>query len=308
MRYFSRDGLTFDVDDSGPSDGPAVVLLHGWPQDRTSWHRVAPGLVDAGMRVLAPDLRGYSPGAAPPHHHDYAIEVLVEDVTALLDAAGVERAHVVGHDWGGALAWAVAARRPERVASLTVLSTPSPSGMAHGVRHGDQLRRSAYMAFFALPVLPILFFRLFAQQVLERLGMPRERAVHDAARLKRPGGAVGPFSWYRAALSPTLAWRRSRRRAQGGAPVGTGTGSTAGSARPVPPTAYLWGTRDPAFSATSTEHTVRRLRQRAGDRAEELVDTRSYRTGHWLPETHSEEIVDAVLGRVAAADRIDPAA
>jgi pimeloyl-ACP methyl ester carboxylesterase len=66
VRYFSRDGLTFDLDDLGPQDGDVVVLLHGWPQDRTSWHSVAPRLADAGLRVLAPDLRGYSPASAPP--------------------------------------------------------------------------------------------------------------------------------------------------------------------------------------------------------------------------------------------------
>lgn len=289
MRYYSRDGLTFDVDDSGPADAPAVVLLHGWPQDRTSWDKVTPGLVDSGLRVLAPDLRGYSPGARPPHHHDYVMEELVADVLALLDAAGLESAHVVGHDWGGALAWSFASSHPEHVDSLTVLSTPSPSGMAHGARHGDQLRRSLYMLFFALPLLPVLFFRLFAQQVLERIGMPRERAAHDAARLKRPGAGEGPFNWYRAALSPTLIWRRSRAK---GGPR---------RARPVLPTAYLWGTKDPAFSEVSTRHTVERLRERAGAGADELVDARSYETGHWLPETHAEEIVDAVLGRVRVA-------
>ena len=101
---------------------------------------------------------------------------------ALLDEVGAERAHVVGHDWGGALAWAIAAREPDRVETLTVLSTPSPAGMAAGMRSGDQLKHSWYMALFALPVLPVLFFRLFAQQVLERIGMPRDRAAHDAGR------------------------------------------------------------------------------------------------------------------------------
>lgn len=297
MRYFSRDGLTFDVDDSGPEDGDVVVLLHGWPQDRTSWHAVSPRLEAAGLRVLAPDLRGYSPGARPPRHLDYEITELVGDVTALLDAAGVDRAHIVGHDWGGALAWAVAAREPDRVATLTVLSTPNPGGMAHGMRHGDQLGHSWYMAFFALPLLPVLFFRLFAQQVLEKIGMPRERAAHDAKRLRTPGAAEGTFNWYRAALSPTLLWRKRRRKG----------GPRRSVHRRVIPTAYMWGAKDPAFSEASTHFTVNQLRERAGEQVD-LVHTLELDTGHWLMETHPETVADVVLERIGVAGPAERAA
>mgnify|MGYP001133232434 CR=1 FL=1 len=291
VRYYSRDGLTFDVDDSGPEDGPVTILLHGWPQDRTSWHAVTPRLTDAGLRVIAPDLRGYSPGARPPHHLDYAIDELIGDVIALVDELGAETAHIVGHDWGGALAWAVAARHPDRVATLTVLSTPSPAGMAHGVRQGDQLKHSWYMAIFALPVLPVLFFRLFAQQILEKIGMPRERAAHDAKRLRTPGAAEGTFNWYRAALSPTLLWRKRKAK---GAPR-----RRSKHARVIP-TAYMWGAKDPAFSAAATSFTVNQLRERAGERAD-LVHTLELDTGHWLMETHPETVAEFVLQRVGAA-------
>lgn len=287
VRYYSRDGLTFDVDDSGPEDGPVTILLHGWPQDRTSWHAVTPRLTDAGLRVIAPDLRGYSPGARPPHHLDYAIDELIGDVIALVDELGAETAHIVGHDWGGALAWAVAARHPDRVATLTVLSTPSPAGMAHGVRQGDQLKHSWYMAIFALPVLPVLFFRLFAQQILEKIGLPRERAAHDAKRLRTPGAAEGTFNWYRAALSPTLLWRGRRTKGRPRRSVH----------RRVIPTAYVWGSRDPAFSEAATSSTVDQLRDRAGDRAD-LVHTLELNAGHWLMETHPEDVAEVVLDRV----------
>lgn len=296
MRYFSHEGLTFDLDDSGPDDGEVVVLLHGWPQDRTSWRGITPALTATGLRVLAPDLRGYSPGARPPRHLDYEISVLATDVIALLDEVGAARAHIVGHDWGGALAWAVATLHPERVESLTVLSTPSGPAMAHGMRHGDQLKRSAYMAFFALPVVPVLFFRLFAQQVLEKFGLPRERAAVDAARLKRPGSARGAFNWYRAALSPTLWWRKRQAKTKAKA-----SPRTPRAPRTPIPTAYLWGTRDLAFSPVSTARTVELLRRRAGDGADMLVDTRELRTGHWLLETHPEEVTEAILGRISVA-------
>lgn len=101
---FSRDGLTFDVTDTGPLGGEVVVLLHGFPTDRSSWDRVARRLHEVGLRTLAPDQRGYSPGASPSGLDAYRLDELVADVLALVDASGRERVHLVGHDWGGALA------------------------------------------------------------------------------------------------------------------------------------------------------------------------------------------------------------
>src|SRR5687768_8192474 len=115
---FTRGALTFDVRDRGPADGPVVVCLHGFPQDGTAFDAVVPPLVAGGLRVLVPDQRGYSPGARPPGRAPYALREVVDDVVALLDAAGVERAHVVGHDWGAVVGWALASRRADRVASL----------------------------------------------------------------------------------------------------------------------------------------------------------------------------------------------
>ncbi len=112
LSTFTRGDLTFELDDAGPLGGETVVLLHGFPTDRTSWHRMAPLLHAAGLRTLAPDQRGYSPGARPPGRAAYRLEELLADVLALLDAAGVERAHVVGHDWGGAVAWLLAGNHP----------------------------------------------------------------------------------------------------------------------------------------------------------------------------------------------------
>src|SRR4051794_39933297 len=122
MERFARAGLTFDLRDGGPADGQPVVLLHGFPQDSTCWADVEPALHAAGLRTLAPDQRGYSPGARPPGRSAYRITEPAADVLALLDEAGLASAHIVGHDWGAAVAWALAGRHPERVRSLTVLS------------------------------------------------------------------------------------------------------------------------------------------------------------------------------------------
>ena len=143
---FRRDGLTFDVRDAGPSDGEPVVLLHGFPQDSAAWDRVAPALHQAGLRTLAPDQRGYSPMARPRGRGRYRLRETTADVLALLDAAGLESAHVVGHDWGGIVG--LGARPPGTrtgVRTLTALSVPHPAAMAKAMVTSDQALRSYYM-------------------------------------------------------------------------------------------------------------------------------------------------------------------
>ena len=124
LRQFHNEGLTFDVVDEGPLDGPVVVALHGFPQTSHSWAGVVPFLTEAGYRVLAPDQRGYSPGARPKGIKHYQLARLTEDVVALADQAGAERFDVLSHDWGAAVAWGLASARPDRVRTLTALSVP----------------------------------------------------------------------------------------------------------------------------------------------------------------------------------------
>ena len=101
MERFRRGELVFDVRDSGPADGPVVVLLHGFPQLNTVWDAVVPRLTAKGYRCLAPNQRGYSSGARPRRRRDYRMPELVDDVGALIEASGSDRVHLVGHDWGG---------------------------------------------------------------------------------------------------------------------------------------------------------------------------------------------------------------
>lgn len=112
MEQFRRGDLTFDVLDAGPADGPVVVLLHGFPEINQSWQPLIDSLVAHGYRCLAPNQRGYSPGARPKRRRDYTLAELVDDAAALIDASGAERVHLVGHDWGAAVAWGVAQSRP----------------------------------------------------------------------------------------------------------------------------------------------------------------------------------------------------
>src|SRR4051794_809779 len=144
MDSFSRGDLVFDVRDSGPADGDPVVLLHGFPQDSSAFGRMSPVLHAAGLRTLALDQRGYSPRARPEGRSAYRLREVVDDVLALLEAAGLSSAHIVGHDWGGIAGWALAAWHPWRVRTLTALSVAHPAAMAQAMMHSDQALRSSY--------------------------------------------------------------------------------------------------------------------------------------------------------------------
>jgi len=144
-------GLAFDAQAAGPADGRVVLLLHGFPQTGRSWSAVARRLAEAGHRAVAPDLRGYSPGARPERVEAYASAALAADVVGFADALGAERVDVVGHDWGAAVAWQAAARAADRVRSLTAVSIPHPHAFADALRSDpDQQQRSTYFGLFPL--------------------------------------------------------------------------------------------------------------------------------------------------------------
>ncbi|MCU1546985.1 MAG: alpha/beta hydrolase [Homoserinimonas sp.] len=140
---YRRAGLTFDVSDSGPSGGPAVVLLHGFPSHRGCWDAVTPILNAAGLRTLAPNQRGYAARAKALRRQDYRAAEVTADAIALLDAAHLQRVHLVGHDWGGFVAWRLAASAPERISGITVLSTPHPSALVRSFFSSNQALRCA---------------------------------------------------------------------------------------------------------------------------------------------------------------------
>ena len=283
---FERDGLRFRVRDGGPVNGEPVVLLHGFPQDSTCWREVEPLLHAGGCRTLAPDQRGYSPQARPRHTGAYAVRELVGDVLALLDTAGAERAHIVGHDWGAAVAWELAIRASHRVATLTTLSTPHPTAFRQALRTPDQRKRSWYMAAFQVPVLPERMLLRRLGPTLRRSGLPPERVAHYVARFATTDDLRGPIDWYRDALPRSRPRSRPRLR------------PAAGEAKRPPrstlvtvPTTYLWGSQDEALGARgaySTEEYVS-----APYRFVELE------AGHWLPECQAEVVAREVLQRVA---------
>jgi len=153
----TRSGFTFTTDVAGPAGGALVLLLHGFPESRHSWRAALPALATAGYRAVAPDQRGYSPGARPDPRDlaNYAFDKLIADAIDIADVAGAQgkRFHLVGHDWGGQVSWGVADKHADRLASLAILSRPHPSSFRRALlkEDGDQKHRSRHHRKFLEP-------------------------------------------------------------------------------------------------------------------------------------------------------------
>ena len=146
-------GFTFDVRTAGPDDGEVVILLHGFPQTSHEWRHQLRALGEAGFRAVAPDQRGYSPGARPARVEDYALPLLIGDVIGLADAISVDRFHIVGHDWGAVVAWGLAIAARDRVITANPVSVPHPDAFAGVLNDPDscQVAASSYFDVFVQP-------------------------------------------------------------------------------------------------------------------------------------------------------------
>src|SRR3954468_12951859 len=189
--------------------GPLVLLLHGFPEHWASWRYQVPALAAAGFRVVAPDLRGYGESDKPRGLDAYRVDVLAEDVARLVTALGAERAAVVGHDWGGALAWYAGMWHPEEVSRIAVLNCPHPSRMAQALRTARQRLRSWYMFFFQLPFLPEALLRAngfaalrwaFRADPLRKGAFAPEDLEGIVRAAAMPGALTAMVDWYRAML------------------------------------------------------------------------------------------------------------
>ncbi|MBB3934594.1 alpha/beta fold hydrolase [Aureimonas phyllosphaerae] len=270
-RTIHCNGLRLHVVQAGPASGPPVVLLHGFPDFWIGWRPQMKALAEAGFRVIVPDQRGYNLSDKPKGVGAYALPKLVGDVLALSDALGHERFDLVGHDWGGIVAWTLAAKAPHRLRRLAILNAPHPEALfPHALRSPTQFLRSGYAAFFQFPLLPeaVLGARRFAVMVraLRQTGRPDAFTSADLDLYReawsRPGALTGMLNWYRAL--------RLRPRVQ---------------ERITVPTLILWGLQDTA------------LERGLADRSLRFCDNRRLETfrdaTHWL---HREE-----PGRVNAA-------
>lgn len=255
------NGLRFAATDEGA--GPPVLLLHGFPDTAFLWRDQVRALVGAGYRAIAPDLRGRGGSERPERVEDYAMPRLVADVAAILDALAIERAHVVGHDWGAALAWAVALRLPRRVERLVVISVGHPGGGGRPTL--EQLEKGWYRLLFQFPEAEELLRRddwFLLRLLLDGAG-DLERSIAD---LSEPGALTAALNWYRANLPP---------------------GRLLGGPSRLPPvqapTLGIFGARDRYL----TEEAMRRSGEFvAGPWRYELFAE----AGHWIPREEPERL------------------
>jgi pimeloyl-ACP methyl ester carboxylesterase len=206
QRRLRANGLQMHLAEAGPASGRPVVLLHGFPDSWKLWRHQVAALADAGHRVFAPDLRGFGQTARPAAVQDYKLRALVADVTGLLDELGVERAAVVGHDWGAALAWRVAMFAPDRVERLVAVSVGHPlAGVAAGL---PQRRLSWYVLWFLFPgvaerVLPADDWALYRRWIWADAQPGHDPDLdRQLADLSRPGALEAGLNWYRANNDP----------------------------------------------------------------------------------------------------------
>lgn len=235
-----------------------ILLLHGFPQDSRCWTEVAPALRDAGHDVITPDLRRRRG---------------VDDVLCIAEDHKADRFHVVGHDWGGALGWEVAATHPERVASLTSVSTPHPAALVRSLTRSAQALRSSYVGLFKVPVLAEAVLWATLRPLLRATGCPKPYADHYAAIHRDRARLSGALSWYR----------------------GVGPHDLERIGPSAVPTLFVWGNKDAALGRVAAEATSDFV---TGPYRFDEVDG-----GHWLPETMGADLARRILDHVGAAAR-----
>lgn len=255
-------------------DGPLVLLLHGFPDFWYTWRRQLPAIAAGGFRAVAPDLRGYGLSGRPRGLGAYRMDVLAADVAALVGHLGAERASVVGHDWGGAIAWNLPRYEPGLVERLVILNSPHPRAFAREIRTADQLRRSWYIFFFQLPLVPEALLGARGHALLER---PFRRLLRKGALTAedlalyreawaRPGALTAMLDYYRAAFR-----RRPPRR----------------PSRIETPALLVWGERDPFLGPRLTEGLERWV--------PDLRVERIPAAGHWVHLEEPERVNRLIL-------------
>lgn len=271
LEEIQANGMTFRCRSAG-SEGEPVILLHGFPETSHMWIPLMERLASEGYQCLAPDQRGYSPGARPEGIEHYRYNLLAGDVLALAGAMSFGKIHLIGHDHGAGVGWATVFGNPDRIQSWTALSVPHIAAFVNAFRTDpDQQERSKYIGFFVQPELP-----------------ERELSANDCKRLKelwtfssaeevedylsvfrQPGALTGALNWYRAALS------------------GEGAGSTLTIGSITAPTLMIWGNQDEAIGRKANEDAVQYM-------------TGPYRfveldAGHWLIQEETKRVADEVL-------------
>lgn len=235
-RRLAANGLEFAIDEAGQGDDVAL-FLHGFPEARATWRRQLPHMADQGWRAVAPDLRGYGESSRPAARADYRIDRLVADVEAMFQALGARRRLLVGHDWGGVIAWQAALSGRVALDGLAILNAPHPTVFQRVLNDGWRQRlRSWYVAFFMLPGLPEWQLTRRHGRALDKAlaGVPADLLALYKDNICRPGSATAMIDYYRANALALSA------QAPPSAPLKT-------------PTLMIWGEDDVALDVALTQ-------------------------------------------------------
>jgi pimeloyl-ACP methyl ester carboxylesterase len=256
--------------------GPLVVLLHGFPEFWYGWREQIAPLAAAGFRVVAPDTRGYNLSSKPDGVAAYDVGLLADDIKGLIHERGAETAMVAGHDWGGSIAWALAMNHPEVVDRLAILNAAHPRKLSQGLHHPDQLRKSWYFFFFALPDLPETvvhanhwhFFRHFLRDA--RPPFTPEQTDRYVEAWSQPGASIGMINYYRSSV------RQNQKKAEA-------------ALRPLKaPTLVIWGERDGYLGPELAEPEHDDVPNLA--RVERLPDA-----SHWVHHDEAERVTQLLI-------------
>jgi len=208
-KYYRVNGIWLHTVESGPEGGPVLIFLHGFPEFWYGWRKQIAFFAERGYRVVVPDQRGYNLSSKPKGIRAYRVRELTQDVADLIVALGSEQVHLVGHDWGAAVAWAMAAFYPHLLQRVVIINVPHPAVMRQTLRKRlNQLFRSWYVFFFQLPILPQWVIGLGRYYLLRRsmrkTSLPGAFSDADLSRYvtawSQPGSLPAMINWYRAAL------------------------------------------------------------------------------------------------------------
>lgn len=285
-RTVEANGFRFAVDEMGEGDHLALCL-HGFPESRFSWRYQLPLLAELGYRAWAPDLRGYGETEPKPREVSaYAVDRLMEDVAALIDASGAKKVTLLAHDWGAGVGWTFAANQVRPLERLVIMNLPHPAAMAANLAKGNlrQLGRSWYMFFFQLPGIPEAAMTAndarAIRQAFHGMAVDKTHFTPDvldryARDAQRPGAIRGMINWYRAAF-------RSGGRMRGPWPV------------IQIPTLIVWGEADAALGVELLEGTDQYVR--------DLTIKRLPGVSHWVQQEAPDK-VNAILREWLATPR-----
>lgn len=280
-QFIQTNNINLHVVTDGPENGMSVILLHGFPEFHHGWKKQIPALVQAGFHVIVPDQRGYNLSDKPKGVAAYDADILAKDILGLFDHFGIQKARLVGHDWGAAVAWTVAIQHPERLEKLAILNVPHPDVMTDFVLHSPaQRKKSWYIFFFQIPwlvewVLSKNDFEYLAR-MLKQSGRKGTFTDEDVAEYKKAwsqkGAVTGMLNWYRAIV------RRGLRSAFGQKTL---------PRRIHVPTMMLWGKRDVALSADMVQPSL--------DLCDNGELTFFDKATHWVQHDASEEVSQKLI-------------